>query len=385
MLTSYNGKDLTEIVGAVYDCIADEMLWDQTLDQIRLVCDGYLATLGVLDVETSATRFSVASGDRKALEPIANIHASKYSFLPALPKMELDQPYMMSTIYALQGPEARGAWLESRVHKEWALPNKIDDCIWVPMVKTPWRIGHLVVITHTDRGPVTSSDLAMMGQLAPHVRRAVAIGDLFEAERGKGEIFRDVIDALHTPVLIVSAEMQILFANVSAEAMLKDDEVIASRMGRLDFRFRHAGNAIEHAVATSKRDEFILGPSGINVPLLRAAIPAVAHVMPLTRRDHPHRVSHKAVAAIFISTAGNAPVPAMDAISALFGLTPAEKNVAAQIAAGRKTSEIAEMSGTSENTVRTQIRALFDKTSTNDQRDLNSLIKELTPPVRGGS
>ena len=213
MLTSYNGKDLTQIVGAVYDCVADEMLWDETLDRIRLVCDGYLATLGVLDVETCATRFQVASGDEKAFAPIANIHASNYSFLPALPKMELDQPYMMSTIYAVQGPQARDAWLESRVHKEWALPNRIDDCIWVPMVKTEWRIGHLVVITNTDRGPITEADLEMMAQLAPHVRRAVAIGDLFEAERGKGEIFRDVIDALHSPVLIVSAEMQVLFAN----------------------------------------------------------------------------------------------------------------------------------------------------------------------------
>jgi DNA-binding CsgD family transcriptional regulator/PAS domain-containing protein len=385
MLTSYNGKNLIEIVGAVYDCIADEMLWESTLDQIRLVCDGYLATLGVLDVESCATRFQVASGDAKAFAPIANIHASNYSFLPALTKMELDQPYMMSTIYAVQGPEARDAWLESRVHKEWALPNKIDDCIWVPMVKTDWRIGHLVVITNTDRGPITASDLEMMGQLAPHVRRAVAIGDLFEAERGKGEIFRDVIDALHSPVLIVSADMQILFANVSAEEMLKESEVISTRMGRLDFRFRLAGNAIEHAVATSKKDEFILGPSGINVPLLRAHIPAVAHVMPLTMRDHPHRVSHKAVAAIFIATSGNAPVPAMDAIGALFGLTPAERNIATHIAAGRKATEIAELSGTSENTVRSQIRALFDKTSTNDQRDLTSLIKELTPPVRGGA
>jgi DNA-binding CsgD family transcriptional regulator/PAS domain-containing protein len=384
MLTSYNGRDLTEIVGAVYDCIADERLWESTLDQIRNVCDGYLATLGVLDVESSATRFSVASGDRQALAPIANIHASNYSFLPALPKMELDQPYMMSTIYAVQGPEARDQWLESKVHTDWAVPNKIDDCIWVPMVKTPWRIGHLVVITHTSRGPVTDLDLAMMGQLAPHVRRAVAIGDLFEAERGKGEIFRDVIDALHTPVLIVSADMQILFANVSAEAMLRERAIIASRLGRLEFMFHHARNSIEHAVATSKKDEFILGPSGINIPLLRAEVPAIAHVMPLVRRESPHRMSHKAVAAIFIASSGNAPIPAMDAIGALFGLTPAEKSIAAHVAAGRKPSEIAAMNGTTENTVRTQIGNLFDKTSTNDQRDLILLIKDLTPPVRQG-
>ena len=90
MLTHYNGRDLTKIVGAVYDCIADERLWESTLDEIRKVCDGYVATLGVLDTDSNATRFSVASGDKNVFAPIANIHATKYSFLPAVPKMELE-------------------------------------------------------------------------------------------------------------------------------------------------------------------------------------------------------------------------------------------------------------------------------------------------------
>jgi DNA-binding CsgD family transcriptional regulator len=183
-------------------------------------------------------------------------------------------------------------------------------------------------------------------------------------------------------VLIVSAEMQILFANASAEDMLRDGGLISTRMGRLDFAFGLAANAIEHAVVTSKRDEFILGPSGISVPLMRAHIPAVAHVMPLTRRDSPHRVSHKADAAIFISIAGNAPTPAMEAIGALFGLTPAEKKVAAHIAGGKRLSEIAGINGTSEHTVRMQIRTVLDKTSSSGQRDLIRLVADLTPPVR---
>jgi DNA-binding CsgD family transcriptional regulator/PAS domain-containing protein len=382
MLTSYNGKDLTEIVGAVYDSIADERLWDDTLDKIRNVCDGFLATLGVIDLETSVTRFSVQSGDAAALAPIANLHASYYSFLPAVPKLELDQPYRIGAIYDVQGPGARDQWINSKLAKEWATPNRIDDCVWVPLVKTHWRTGHLVVMTHEDRGPVTDMDIEMMSQLAPHIRRAVAIGDLFEAERGKGEIFRDVVDALQTPVFIVSADMEIMFANVSAEHMLTQSSLLSSQRGRLDFKFRLAGTAIENAVAMSKRDEFILGPNGINVPLMRGETPAVAHVMPLVRRDHPHRVAQKAVAAIFVASAGRAPIPAMDAIAALFGLTPAEKNVGSQLAIGRTSSDIAVLNGLSENTVKTHIRNLFEKTGTADQKKLAILIKDLSPPIR---
>jgi DNA-binding CsgD family transcriptional regulator/PAS domain-containing protein len=384
MLTSYNGKDLIEIVGAVYDSIAEEVLWQDTLDQVRQACEGYIATLGVIDAETNQTRSFIACGNAHALKPIANLPASDYTFLPVIMNMELDVPYKMSTFYAAQGPESRSVLLKSRLYKEWVIPHNVDDCIWVPMVKTSQRTGNLVVVTERGRGKISQDDLAMMGQLSPHIRRAVTIGDLFEFERGKGEVFKDIIEALRTPVLIVSGEMQVLYANQSAEQMLKESRVLSTLRGRLDFKFRLAGNAIEHAVATSKKDEFTLGPNGINVPLLRAGTPAVAHVMPLTRRDHPHRVSQKAVAAIFIASAGSAPIPAMDAIGALFGLTPAEKNIASHIAAGRKTTEISEMNGASENTIRTHIRALFDKTGTSDQRNFSLLIKELTPPVRAG-
>jgi DNA-binding CsgD family transcriptional regulator len=382
LLTNYNGKDLTQLVGSVYDCIANETLWDDTLDEIRDVCQGHLATLGVIDSETHTTRFSIASGDKEAIAPIANIHASSYSFLPAVPKLELDQPYKISTIYSVQGPDARDQWLESKLNKEWAVPNQIDDCIWVPMVKTATRSGHLVIMTHLSRGPVSDEDLAMMGQLAPHIRRAVTIGDLFEAERGKGEIFREIVDVLQTPVFIVTADMQILFANFSGERMLAENQLVQSLRGRLDFSFQLASNAIEYAVMTARRDEFVLGQNGINVPLSRLNAPAVAHVMPLTRRDSHHRVLNNAAAAVFISASGQSAMPAMDAIGALFGLTPAEKSVAAHIAAGLKPKEMAIANGTTENTIRTQLAHLYDKTQTSDQGEVLALIRDLTPPVR---
>ena len=382
MLTQYNGKNLIDLVGTVYDCIADSLLWQGALDQVRDVCDGYVATLGMLDVENNLTRFTVESGNPEVFAPIANIQATAYSFLPAVQKMEVDQPYMISSIYAVQGSDSRNQWLESRLHKEWALPNKIDDCIWLPLVKTPSKIGHLVVMTHVDRGPVTQADLDIMAQLAPHIRRAVTISDLFEAQRNVNDMFRDIIDALVTPVFIVTAEMRVLFANTSGQAMLSSRDVVSISNGKLDFSFNLANNSIGHAVTTSKQDEFKLGPYGIGIPLKRAAVPAVAHVMPLVRRGGANRISNQAAAAIFIAQSGQKATAAIDAIGALFGLTPTEKLVADMIGKGKRPADIALLSGTQETTVRTHLRILFEKTNTNDQRELNDLIRDLTPPVK---
>jgi DNA-binding CsgD family transcriptional regulator/PAS domain-containing protein len=373
---------LSDLVGSIYDCIPDASHWESTLDDIRVLCGGCIATLAVHDLPTSAVRFSVACGETELLEPLQSTNGGDLIFYSAVPKMELDVPQTVDTIYELQGPGMRKAWLSSQMANDWAIPNRLDDFFWLPVMKQAGRVGSLVVITRTERPQITRDDLDMVTALAPHIRRAVTIGDLFESERRKGEIFRDIVDCLTHPVLIVSAEMQIIFANLAAEALLQEKIAIKSLRGQLTFPFAHAQKAIASAVETGQTDEFSLGPSGINVPLSISELPSVAHVMPLKQRDPSARISQNAAAAIFIAAPGHAPLPAMDAIAALFGLTAAEKRIASQIAAGRSRQEIALSSGVSDGTVKTQLASIFGKTDTRDQRGLEMLLRDLTPATR---
>jgi DNA-binding CsgD family transcriptional regulator/PAS domain-containing protein len=381
-MQTQNQQKLPDLVGAIYDCIPDGALWQATLDGIRRAWSGELATLGVIDSSSGALRLSVTCGDVELLEPLLRYGPQDVPFYSAAPKMELDVPQTVDTIYALQGPDAREKWLSSRAATEWAIPNRIDDFLWVPVMRQASRVGSLVVMTNTDRPQISAGEIQAFAQIAPHVRRAVTIGDLFESERRKGEIFRDVVDCLAHPVLIVSADMQILFANLAAEALLQEKMAVRSLRGQLSFPYQPANKAVCAAVVTGSSDECALGPMGINVPLALAENPMVAHVMPLSQRDPSARVAQHAAAAIFIAAPGDMPVPAMDAISALFGLTAAEKRVAVQIAHGKTRQEIALASGVSDGTVKTQLASIFGKTDTRDQRGLELLMRELTPPVR---
>ncbi len=375
-------QPLPDLVGAIYDCIPDSSLWAETLDRIRSAWDGELATLGVIDSCKGALRLSVTCGKAELLDPLLRYSPEDVPFYSAVSKMELDLPQTVDTIYALQGPDTREKWLSSRAATEWAIPNRIDDFLWVPVMRQASRVGSLVVMTNKDRPPISAGDIHALALIAPHVRRAVTIGDLFESERRKGEIFRDVVDCLAHPVLIVSAEMQIIFANLAAEALLQEKMAIRSLRGHLSFPYLPANRAVSAAVVTGNQNEFELGPAGINVPLALVEKPMVAHVMPLAQRDPSARVAQHAAAAIFIASPGETPLPAMDAIAALFGLTAAEKRVAVQIAHGKTRQEIALASGVSDGTVKTQLTSIFGKTDTRDQRGLELLMRELTPPVR---
>ena len=377
-----NQPQLPDLVGAIYDCIPDSSLWQDTLDTIRHAWRGELATLGVIDSSSGVLRLSVTSGKAEMLETLLHYGPDDVPFYSAASKMELDVPQTVDTIYAMQGPETRDKWLASRAATEWAIPNRIDDFLWVPVMRQASRVGSLVVMTNKDRPQISADEIHALALIAPHVRRAVTIGDLFESERRKGEIFRDVVDCLANPVLIVSADMQIIFANLAAETLLQEKLAIRSLRGELSFPYGPANKAVSSAVVTGSHDEYALGPSGINVPLALAERPMVAHVMPLSQRDPSARVAQHAAAAIFIAAPGDTPLPAMDAIAALFGLTAAEKRVAVQIAHGRTRQEIATASGVSDGTVKTQLASIFDKTDTRDQRGLEQLMRDLTPQVR---
>ncbi|MBZ9676916.1 LuxR C-terminal-related transcriptional regulator [Mesorhizobium sp. ES1-1] len=381
-LTKRDDGALPRIVEAIYDSVTDVDRWQATLDEIRRLTLGRLAMLAVVDTASNSARFSVSCGDAAVLEPLQRDYGSEVPFLAALPKMDIDVPFTVDSIYALQGPDARQDWVASRIVREWVEPNRLDDFFWVALMKRPGRIGTLMVVTDRDRPQISDEDLNLVSALAPHVRRAVTIGDLFECERRKADVFRSIVENLHHPVLIVSVDMRILFANPAAEALLTESSAVSSIRGHLAFAFPHANTAIARAVELGTRDEFALGPAGINIPLAKASIPAVAHVMPLARREISARLSQRAAAAIFVTAAGAAPIPALDAVAALFGLTAAERRVAGHIAAGMTRKEIAAASGVSDGTVKSQLATVFDKTGIGDQRGLELLIRDLSPPLR---
>ena len=61
----------------------------------------------------------------------------------------------------------------------------------------------------------------------------------------------------------------------------------------------------------------------------------------------------------------------------VFGLSAAEARLAAAIARGRTLDEISHVEGTSRETLRSQLKAIFSKTDTSRQAELVLLLSRL--------
>jgi len=370
---------LYDTIGTLYDCVTEPALWPEALASISELTGSVIAMLAVMDMSKKTARFSALHGDPLVLEPLVTTYASHVPFFPILPRFEIDVPLDFDEMCNLYGPDGRDVWHASRTYTEWMAPNRFRTGFNLAVMKRDETVGALTTITHEDR-PATSAGQALLSRLAPHVRRAVTITDLFEAEQRKTALFQKVIDNLAHPVLFVAGDMRLLHANPAAETLLRDGTLVRQSEGRLVMTYLPAQRSVGHAVALGHRDEVLLGTIGIGVPLVRSERPSIVHVLPLTRRPASW-VAQEVAAAIFIAAPGTTPLPAIEAIAALFGLTAAERRVAALAADGLTRSEIAEASGVSDQTVKSQLRVVYDKTGTRDQRQLQLLMRELTPPI----
>lgn len=373
-------QKLSEIIGAIYDCVASEALWPQAMRLINRRIDGFLTTIAVFDTQTrSASLAQIACDDDEAVRTLMQ-YAKDVPFFHLLHQMELDEPDTLERMFALYGPDGEDVWqrgdLYRNFHSRYGVLNSIDMAV----LKRPRRVGTInISVKYQPKDPEIFNLVSLLG---PHIRRAVTIHDMLDMERDRTAVLRQVINALDHAVFIVADDMSIVFANEAAEARLREQKVVRAYAGRLICINDHAGNALTTAVSLGARDEIRLGAAGIDVPLGSSERPAVAHVLPLQRRRQSGGYDGNAAAAIFVAAAGTVIQTALEAVAALFALTPAERRVVGYVAEGLTRNQIAEAQGVTDGTVKSQLGAVYDKTGTSDQRSLQQLIRELTPPVQ---
>jgi DNA-binding CsgD family transcriptional regulator len=88
------------------------------------------------------------------------------------------------------------------------------------------------------------------------------------------------------------------------------------------------------------------------------------------------------VVAIFITTSdAGGPAP-LEAVSAIYNLTPAESQVAALLGDGLSRAEIAQRTGVAISTVKTHLSQLLLKTGCRRQGELIALLSTLRPPIQ---
>jgi DNA-binding CsgD family transcriptional regulator len=234
-----------------------------------------------------------------------------------------------------------------------------------------------LIIFHGERrrddGPPDRETIGRLDRLRPHLARAALLSNRIAFERvqaataalavigmpgavldkrGQALATNDLLDELN-PLLVLARPSRLALANPAADALLATAiERLASGIGTLETQ-------------------------SIPVPATEHHPPVVVHIHPV--RGVARDVFTQASAVLLVTPVSSGAVPNASVIQGLFDLTPTEAKVARGLAEGQTVADIALSHGTSEITVRNQLRAVFSKTGMHRQADLVGLLRGIGP------
>jgi DNA-binding CsgD family transcriptional regulator/PAS domain-containing protein len=286
----------------------------------------------------------------------------------------LDEPIIASRVAK---PDV---FLTNRYAIEFAVPMGIRDSIAFTIARTPTMIGSISFNRREPAEPFGEREIEWLRLIAPHVRRAVTISDLFGMKAVEAATFGSVLDTFPFGILLVDRELAVVHANAAAAEMLNRREPIRSEKGRVALTDRTTQGALERAVQQAG-DAAGLGGKGIGIPASGKGKPSVVHVLPLRRTQIGRGLGSRAIAALFVAPAALPSRMPADALAAIYDLTPAETNIFELIAAGRSPAEIADKLGIAPSTVKSHVLHLFAKTGCRRQANLVKLASSLSSPA----
>jgi DNA-binding CsgD family transcriptional regulator len=220
-----------------------------------------------------------------------------------------------------------------------------------------------------SRGPPDADQLRFLQHLRPHLMRAAAI----TARMGLGQLDRqlELLEEIDLPAAVLGLGGRVVAANA---AFLARREA-AGGGERLALPDEAVGRQVLAALETIAASRL--------PPLLSFAVaPGVSHPAMILRllplRRGAQELFTGALAVLVLHEIQPPPLPEATLLSDLFGLTPAQIRLARLLMQGHSLPQAAAATGLSRETLRTQLRSIFEKTGTGRQAELVALFSRLT-------
>jgi DNA-binding CsgD family transcriptional regulator len=374
-------EEALSLTGDIYDAALDPDCWPETLRKICGFVGGVATALVSHDVPAGTSEFYYVWGDRP---DETRSYREKYARLNpiAVPMLLLEVGDVRS---ASQMISRERLWA-TRFYKEWLSLTGYGDNTFAVIDKSSTVVTYLATVYEGRVWPASPESRGRTALIVPHVRRAVAIGNVVRRHRIDAETLADAVDALDAGVFLVRGDGHLVRANASGRAMLAAGSMVCLDQGTLNACGASARRSLRETIAAAIAGEFAVGPRGVAVPLTTGDNQRfVAHVLPLnsgTRRKAG--LSYRAGAAVFVHKAAIEGLLPIEALARAFDLSAAELRVlVAVVEVGGHVPDVASVLGLSGPTVRTHLRRLFEKTKSKGQTDLVKVVAGYSNPLIG--
>jgi DNA-binding CsgD family transcriptional regulator len=216
-------------------------------------------------------------------------------------------------------------------------------------------------------------DIQFLTNLYPHLRRALQVHRRMVDLKLAASAAVSVIDALDVGLIGLDSRGKICIMNRQAEALIRAGEVLSVRNGGITAADPAAKADLDRLLGTSCSRRLDALPGG-EIELRSGARSFYLSVFPFTVDG---RLNSRSGVFVTITDSAARPQPRKRSLAALFGLTASEIRVAMMLVEGLEAREIGNRTGKSYDTVRFQLKSIYQKTGVARQSQLVRLISRM--------
>lgn len=245
-------------------------------------------------------------------------------------------------------------------------------------------VGALMIYSGENQETFTAADIEIMRRIRPHLVKALELQARLGASHTMLQTAGSVVDRAATALWLLDRRGHILFANATA-LELQQGDLFAPRGQELHFSDTAAEAALQSAIIAASTHAIISaahhhGAFLVQEPAQRKPFSVlVAPVSAETMASFLANVIAQPCVAVSIAMQSPDLRHKLALVQELYRLTDAETRALASLIDGDSPRLAAETIGVSVWTIRTQLKAIMDKTNCRSQRELMLLVSTGTP------
>lgn len=371
----HSEQSTLDLINRIYAAADDQFLWSNFLEHLAGALRCAATNLFVQDLRNPTGTASATFNTDPTFQHSYTAHYGKVNIFLIRGQSLLKPGKVWFSDELCSDAESH----RTEFFNDWVLPQGHGHGLLGVVFNDGSLVGNVGAIRDRGRKHFEAEDRQLLRILMPHLQRAVElqrrINQLEKLQAGTAE----ALDHWTMAVFLVDESGRVLLANRSAEERLKNHDGLILEHGTLRGSTSNETVDLHTAIRESSRPKLLDGICQRTLSVCRASgkRPLSIFVAPSRRREL--FFDAKGAAFVFVSDPDRVDAPYSDVLQYLYGLTPAEANVAALLAEGKDVREIADEAAVRENTIRMQLKSIFDKTSTKRQSELVRLI--LTGPA----
>lgn len=376
----YSLENLLKLVDLIYAAAGDPQVWPKVIEGIAAVVHGSAGTIHHQDTGSRESNVSTLWNiSPEVIPPYTAYYGAVNPFMTTRP--QLIKTGAVNTAEMLC---PTGVYAESEYYRDYLRYFDVFDLIAATLRSEGANSSNLTIFRPPNAHPFGEGERQFLLILAPHLQRAFQFHTRIQGVERRGDAASEALDHLPHCMILLDGKGRVVLANRAATALFATEKTlkltprgltaaVPSENGQL-----HA--LIQGAIATGSGKGLNAGGAmaisreGFRRPLQILVTPLRTKAIYL-EKDVP-------VVAIFITDPESKALADPVVFAQFYGLTRAEARLAEMLAAGESLVDAADKLGVAQSTVRSQLKTIFAKTSTNRQSDLVRLMS-LTPVRRG--